>query len=227
MRIEKPHRILIVLLGALPLLSGCLGPRMELRHQVLPNCSVTNAAFRDSLAAIVGTPFVEGNRITPLINGDEIFPALLNAIKSATNTINLENYMWRSGPLSDEFITLICERARAGVDVRIITDALGSMDFEAEDVGKLRSCGVKFNFYNPARLHLLQRINFRDHRKLLIVDGAIGFTGGVCIADEWLGDAETRNQWRETHFRVEGPVVHQLQGVFAANWLKTEGELLF
>jgi cardiolipin synthase len=135
--------------------------------------------------------------------------------------------MWRSGPLSDEFIEALCERSRAGVTVRVITDALGSMDLENEDVKTMQSCGIRFRFYNPARLHLLQRLNFRDHRKLLIVDGAVGFTGGVCIADEWVGDAENNSQWRETHFRVEGPVVNELQGVFAANWLKTEGELLF
>lgn len=208
-------------------LCGCLGPRMELTQQVVPNCSVTNDAFRDSLEAIVGTPFVNGNRITRLINGDEIFPSMLKAIRAATNTINLENFMWRSGPLSDEFVDAMCERARAGVEVRVITDALGSMDLEREDVARLRACGVKLRFYNPARLHLILRLNFRDHRKLLIVDGAVGFTGGVCIADEWTGDAENKNQWRETHFRVEGPVVNELQGVFAANWLKTDGQLLF
>jgi cardiolipin synthase len=165
--------------------------------------------------------------VTRLLNGDEIFPAMLKAINAATNTINLENYMWRSGPLSDEFVAALSERARDGVDIRIITDAFGSMDFDSQDQETLRAAGVRFNFYNPTRLHVLPRLNFRDHRKLLIVDGAIGFTGGVCIADEWMGDAETKYQWRETHFEVEGPVVVQLQGVFAANWLKTEGELLF
>lgn len=217
----------VLMFPAALLLAGCLGPRMELTQQVATGCSVTNPAFVSSLSGIVGTPFVKGNHVIRLLNGDEIFPAMLKAIRSATNTVNLENYMWRSGPLSDEFVTAISERARAGVDVRVITDALGSMGFASGDVETLQSSGVKFNFYNPTRLHVLPRMNFRDHRKLLIVDGAVGFTGGVCIADEWTGDAETKNQWRETHFQVEGPVVAQLQGVFAANWLKTEGELLF
>jgi len=216
-----------VLLAAALLLVGCLGPRMQLKQEVAAGCSVTDPAFVSSLSAIVGTPFVNGNRVTRLLNGDQIFPAMLKAIWAATNTINLENYMWSSGPLSDEFIAAISERAGAGVDVRVITDAFGSRDFDDRDVERLHSAGVKFNFYNPTRLHVLPRMNFRDHRKLLIVDGAIGFTGGVCIADEWAGDAETEKQWRETHFQVEGPVVAQLQGVFAANWLKTEGELLF
>ena len=212
---------------ALCLFPGCIGPRMQLLRQVEVGSSVTNLAFRNSLAAFVGTPFVAGNRITRLMNGDEIFPAMLSAIRAATNTINLEAFLWHSGPLSDEFIAAISERARAGVQVRIITDAVGSMDLDDRDVEALRAAGVNFNFYNPLRLHVLPRFYFRDHRKLLIVDGSVGFTGGVCIADEWTGDAETVEQWRETHFRVEGPVVAQLQGVFAANWLKTEGELLF
>jgi cardiolipin synthase len=215
------------LLAGAAMMSGCLGPRMQLKQQVAAVCCVTNGAFCSSLSAIVGTPFVNGNRVTRLLNGDEIFPTMLKAIRSATNTINLENYLWRSGPLSDEFVTALAGRARAGVDVRIITDAFGSMDFDSSDLETLRAAGVKFNFYNPARLHVLPRFNFRDHRKLLIVDGAAGFTGGVCIADEWTGNAEAGGQWRETHFQVEGPVVAQLQGVFAANWLKTEGELLF
>src|SRR5688572_24856778 len=99
------NRLLSVcLLGAGLLVSGCLGPRMELTQQVAPGCTVTNPTFGRSLSAIVGTSFVDGNRVTRLLNGDEIFPAMLKAIKSATNTINLENYMWRSGPLSDEFV---------------------------------------------------------------------------------------------------------------------------
>ena len=222
---SKP--LLIVALLALVATSGCLGPRMQLRTKVVPECSVTNPVFAESLAAIVGAPFVDGNRITPLVNGDEIFPAMLRAIDSATNTVNLENYLWRSGPLSDEFVAAVCERARAGVEVRVITDALGSIRLNDSDVRRMRAAGVELHFYNPPRLHGLPKLNFRDHRKLLIVDGKVGFTGGVCIADEWTGDAETKEQWRETHFQVEGPAVAQLQGVFAANWLKTEGELLF
>ena len=200
---------------------------MELRKQVVSECSVTNDVFARSLSSIVGMPFVNGNLITPLVNGDEIFPAMLRAIDSATNTVNLENYLWRSGPVSDEFVAAVCERARAGVEVRVITDALGSIRLKDDDVRRMRTAGVKLHFYNPPRLHGLPKLNFRDHRKLLIVDGTIAFTGGVCIADEWTGDAETKHQWRETHFQVEGPAVGQLQGVFTANWLKTEGELLF
>jgi cardiolipin synthase A/B len=215
-----------VALSAVVLLTGCHGPRMELRRPITATTAVGDAAFRDSLSSIVGTPFVGGNRITRLMNGDEIFPAMLQALAAATNTIMFENYMWISGRLSDQFIATIVERAHAGVDVRVIVDALGSSIQDA-DVQRLREAGVKFVFYNPPWPHFIHRLNYRDHRKLLIIDGAVGFSGGACLADEWAGNAESPEQWRDTHFRVEGPVVGQIQGVFAYNWLKTQGELLF
>ena len=199
---------------------------MELSRPVAATTAVTDTAFRDSLAAVIGTPFVGGNRITRLLNGDEIFPAMLRAIVTATNSIMFENYLWSSGPLSDQFIAALTARARAGVDVRMIVDGFGS-NIDFADVARLRAAGVKLVFYNPPFPHFIHRLNFRDHRKLLIVDGAVGFNGGACIADAWTGKAEASEQWRDTHFRIEGPLVAQLQGVFADNWLKTEGELIF
>ena len=199
---------------------------MELSRPVAATTAVTDTAFRDSLAAVIGTPFVGGNRITRLLNGDEIFPAMLRAIVTATNSIMFENYLWSSGPLSDQFIAALTARAWAGVDVRMIVDGFGS-NIDFADVARLRAAGVKLVFYNPPFPHFIHRLNFRDHRKLLTVDGAVGFNGGACIADAWTGKAEASEQWRDTHFRIEGPLVAQLQGVFADNWLKTEGELIF
>jgi cardiolipin synthase len=220
------NRLLVVLVAGAFLAAGCHGPRMELTRPIVANTAVTDAAFRDSLAAVIGTPFVGGNRITRLLNGDEIFPSMLQAIVAATNTIMFENYLWSSGPLSDQFIAALTERARAGVDVRMIVDSFGS-NIDAADVKRLRAAGAKLIFYNPPFPHFIHRLNFRDHRKLLIVDGAVGFSGGACIADAWTGKAEASEKWRDTHFRIEGPLVAQLQGVFADNWLKTQGELIF
>jgi cardiolipin synthase len=151
---------------------------------------------------------------------------MLKAIQGATNNVMFENYLWSSGSLSDQFIAALTERARAGVDVRIIVDSFGS-EMDGDDVDKLRDGGAKFVFYNPPFPHFIHRLNFRDHRKILIVDGAIGFCGGACISDAWKGHAQNSELWRDTHFMVEGPLVGQLQGVFAANWLKIEGEMLF
>ena len=196
-----------------------------MRRAVSVNVSVTNAAFQNSLSALVGSPFLNGNQITRLKNGD-VFPTMIQAIAAATNTVTFENYLWDSGLVSDRFIAALTERARAGIDVRVIADWIGS-NIDRKDVRALRKAGVKFNFYNPPRLHRLPALNFRDHHKLLIIDGAIGFVGGVCIADAWSGNARKSLEWRDTHFRMEGPVVAQLQAAFAANWLKTEGEILF
>ena len=208
------------------LTSGCHGPRMELTRQVAPTTAVTDPAFRDSLAAVIGNPFIGGNRITRLVNGDEIFPAMLQAIAAATNTVMFENYLWESGRVSDQFIAALTERARAGVDVRVVVDAIGSV-ISLADITRLRAAGVTLVFNNPPFPQFIHQLNFRDHRKLLIVDGAVGFNGGACVADAWAGAAETPDQWRDTHFRIEGPLVGQLQGVFADNWLKTKGELIF
>lgn len=207
--------------------TGCSGPKIELKRPVVFHGTVADPTFRDSLAGQLRTGFLPGNRIEPLLNGEQILPAMIAAIRSATNSINLENYIWRSGRMSDAFIEALTERARAGVEVRCIADGFGTLGLKDDDEHRLRNAGVKFVRYNKPRLHLLNRVNFRDHRKLMIVDGRIGFTGGACIGDAWLGNAETKDLWRDTNFQVEGPTVAQIQGIFGANWLKTEGEMLF
>jgi len=152
---------------------------------------------------------------------------MIHAIRAATNNVNMETFLWASGEMSDAFIDALTDRARAGITVRVVVDALGSRRLKDADVERMREAGVRFRQYNKPHLARLHRLNFRDHRKLLVVDGAVAFIGGACVADEWLGNAETSNQWRDTHFRVEGPIVRELQGVFASTWLKVEGELLF
>jgi cardiolipin synthase len=216
---------MVVLCAAL-LLAGCRGPHVEIRKPIVVSEAVTNVVFRNSLAGYLGNPFVDGNHITRLRNGDEIFPAMLKALAAATNTISFENYIWDSGRVSDRFIAVLIERARAGVEVRVITDALGS-EIAPRDVRLLREHGIMYRSYNRLRLYNPLSYNVRNHHKILVVDGAVGFTGGVCIADEWAGNARYKEEWRDTHFRVEGPVVAQLQRAFAASWLRTDGEVLF
>lgn len=203
---------------------GCHGPREKLRQPVESRGAVTSTAFQLSLASRTGTPFLPGNQVEPLLNGDKILPAMIDAIRRATNTVNLETYIWRSGRMSDQFIDALTERARAGIEVRCIADGLGTLSLKDDDLNRLRSAGVKFQRYNKPRF--LHRVNFRDHRKLMIVDGRVGFTGGACIGDAWLGNAETKELWRDTHFKIEGPCVAQIQSIFASNWLETAGEPL-
>jgi cardiolipin synthase A/B len=206
--------------------AGCHGPKLELKRTIVFEDGVDAPSFRRTLAGQLRTEFLPGNRIEPLLNGDQILPSMIAAIRSASNSVNLETFIWRSGRMSDEFVNALAERARAGVAVRCIADGLGTLNLDDADLERLRAAGVKFHRYNKPRLHLLNRVNYRDHRKVMIVDGYVGFTGGACIGDAWLGNAETKELWRDTHFRVEGPSVAQIQGVFAANWLKTEGEML-
>lgn len=194
--------------------------------QVQADYSVSDPAFRQAIGHLVSAPLLPGNKVTTLINGDQIFPAMIDAMRRAQKTITLENFIFRSGRLSGQLVPLLCEKAKAGVTVNVIMDSMGCSKLEQSEVDALEQSGVLFVKYNRPEWHKLLRVNHRDHRKILVVDGTIGFTGGACLADEWLGNAETEKQWRDTHFKLEGPAVGQLQGVFVSNWIQTQNEVL-
>ena len=206
---------------------GCRAPRLHLQERVVTESSVTEPSFRHSLGGALRTPFVAGNRVSPLVNGDQFVPAIVAAIHAASNSINIETFIWKSGRMTDQILEPLIERARAGVEVRVIADALGTYRLVGKDRERMRVAGIRFVRMNPPRLTRVHRLNFRDHRKLVIVDGQVAFTGGFCIGDKWLGNAETEASWRDTLVQVEGPIVAQFQGVFSANWLEGTGELLF
>lgn len=183
--------------------------------------------FASALGPIVGSEFIGGNKVELLINGDQFFPAMLRSIKEAQKTITLETYIWTPGKVSEDFVFALMERARAGVKVHVLVDGMGTLKFEDDDRDRLREAGVEI--YKYGREHWWEvkpNINHRTHRKILVVDGRIGFTGGMCIDDRWAGNAENEKVWRETQIRVEGPVVRQLQAAFASNWLQTTSSLL-
>ena len=184
-------------------------------------------SFANAMGPITGADFTDGNTVETLVNGDGFFPPMLKAIREAQKTINLETYIWESGYISNLFIDALTERARAGVKVNALVDGMGALKFSDRDRDRLTEAGVLFHKYGRERWwHIKPNINHRTHRKLLIVDGKIGFTGGMCIADSWLGDAHAKNLWRETQVRVTGPVVRQMQAAFAHNWLQTTAGLL-
>lgn len=183
--------------------------------------------FVDSLGPLLGAEFTRGNSIKLLSNGDAFFPPMLEAISRAEHSITLESYIWASGEVSEKFIAALSERARHGVKVHVLVDGMGALKFEDADQQRLLAAGVEFVYYG--REHWWQwktDINQRTHRKLLIIDGRIGFTGGMCVADEWLGNATSQKSWREIQLQVEGPVVRQMQAVFITNWVQTTGRLL-
>jgi cardiolipin synthase A/B len=186
-----------------------------------------NPSFPAAMGPIVGAEFTAGNSVQTLVNGDEFFPAMLRAIHEAKRTITLESYIWSSGYISNKFIDALGERASHGVKVHVLVDGVGAIHFRDADRDRLRASGVELYVYGRQHWYEIKpNINHRTHRKLLIVDGKIGFAGGMCIDDKWLGHADSPNVWRETEVRIEGPVVREMQAVFAANWMQTTSSLL-
>ena len=182
--------------------------------------------FIQELGVLLGPPVLGGNRYEVLLNGDQIFPSLLEAIRGAKKTINFETYIYWSGDIGKKVADALAERARAGVAVHVLLDWVGSAKMEPALIDELKSAGIQVQRYHEPHWSTLGKLNNRTHRKLLVVDGRIGFTGGVGIAPEWEGNAQDPDHWRDTHFRVEGPVVAQMQAVFLDNWIKTAGEVL-
>lgn len=176
------------------------------------------------LEALLGVPTTSGNSITILRNGDEIFSAMLDAIRSATRTIDLVTFVWWKGSITQDFTDALAERAEAGVRVRLLLDTFGSRHLSTAQKRTMRAAGVDLRWFrpvDPAEFKRIARVNRRTHRKVLVCDETVGFTGGVGIAQEWCGNAADADQWRDTHFRVEGPAVHGLHGGFIDNWLET------
>jgi cardiolipin synthase len=179
-------------------------------------------------SALPGAAMTSGNRLELLENGDAIFPAMLDAISSARKTVNFEAYIFWSDEVGTRFRDALAERARHGVAVRVLLDAIGSprKRMKAADVDFLRSAGCRVEFFHPTKPWMLWVVNHRNHRRVLVVDGSIGFTGGVGFADPWRGDADSKDHWRDTQLRVEGPAVRGLQRAFQENWSEVTGEAL-
>jgi cardiolipin synthase len=182
--------------------------------------------FLFAAEALTQAPISTGNEISLLVNGDEIFPALLEALRDAERSIDLLTYVYWRGEIAEEVARLVCERARKGVEVNVLLDWVGSAKMDARLVEQMADAGVCVVRFRPLRPWTLRRLGNRTHRKVAVVDGDVGFIGGVGIADEWTGDAGDPDHWRDTHVRVRGPVVRALQGAFAENWLEATGDVL-
>ncbi|WP_240635876.1 phospholipase D-like domain-containing protein, partial [Caldimonas tepidiphila] len=181
----------------------------RIEHRVERRYELSDPDFRRSMGVMLGPAIVGGNRVEPLHNGDEIFPAMLGAIRGARHSITFETFIYWSGEVGRSFAEALSERARAGVRVHVMLDWIGSTPMDAELVEGMTAAGVEVERFHEPRGWHLARMNNRTHRKLLVVDGRVGFTGGVGIADQWQGRAQDPEHWRDTHFRVEGPVVAQ------------------
>jgi cardiolipin synthase len=195
-------------------------------RQVPTLYSVSDPQFVRNMSVLLGPPLVTGNRVQTLLNGDQIFPAMLKAIREAQNSITLETYIYWKGAMGDEFTQALAERAQAGVKVHVMYDAVGSQKIDKNIIKEMKDAGIELEIYNPVRWHSIAKMNNRTHRKILVIDGRIGFTGGVGIADEWSGSAQNSKHWRDTHFRIEGPAVAQMQAAFMENWIEVTGNVL-
>ena len=182
--------------------------------------------FLRSMSNLLGPPLMPGNQVKELLNGNEIFPPMLAAIRSAKKTITFETYIYWSGEIGKEFAEALAERSRAGVKVHVLVDWVGSVKMDQKLLQQMEDAKVEIRKYHPLHWYNISRMNNRTHRKLLVVDGKIGFTGGVGIADNWLGNAQDPEHWRDSHFSLEGPAVAQMQAAFMDNWIKTSGEVL-
>jgi len=208
-------------------LGGCaMQEGKKATQEVPPLYSADSPEFRQATGSLLGGNFVAGNSITTLVNGREIFPSMLSAIRAARHSIDFETYVMWDGAIAKQVAEALAERAQAGVKVNAILDAQGTSSMGSENLERLRAAGVTVVKYHSIVWLDPRRFNNRSHRKLLIIDGKIGFVGGVGIADEWLGNGEAPEHWRDNHYKVTGPVVAQLQAVFMDNWLKTRGEVL-
>jgi cardiolipin synthase len=178
--------------------------------------------LRRALEGVIGVPATEGNRIDVLRNGDEIFPAMLKAIDEAKHTVDFLTFVYWSGSIGTKFAKALSARAKAGVRVRVVLDALGAHPMDKALISEMEDSGVLVRWFRP--LHRLRptQVNHRTHRKVLIADESVGFTGGVGIADVWLGNARDENEWRDTHFRIEGAAVDGLRAAFLDNWAETD-----
>lgn len=213
---------LAVAFVAMNLMSG----EKKIQEQLDRLYDTDDPQFRRSMSVLLGPPMLEGNRVQELLNGDQIFPAMLEAIHGARHSITFETFIYWKGEIGDRFAEALAERARSGVKVHVLLDWVGSMKMEDRYLQQMKDAGVEIERYHKPHWSHLARLNQRTHRKVLVIDGHVGFTGGVGIADEWQGQAQDKEHWRDSHFRVEGPVVAQMQAVFTDNWIKATGRVL-
>jgi cardiolipin synthase len=197
-------------------------PEYGLNHDF----AIESAEFLSTIAGATDTPLQQGNKIEIYNNGDEFYPPMLEAIKQARSSVTIEAYIYWAGEIGRKFADALAAKRREGVPVKLLLDAVGSATISDEILKTLQDGGCEVRWYHPIHWYSLNRINNRTHRKSLIVDGQVGFTGGAGIADHWLGHAENPDHWRDIQIRLEGPAVGTLQSAFSRNWLETTRELI-
>lgn len=229
---ERERSTSPLLLAGASLASGVLGVLIarnffetdkKIQHSINTDYGVGDDPFCRTMSYLLGPPLLEGNKVETLENGCRIFPAMLEAIASAQRSITFENFVFSEGEVTRRFALALAERAKAGVKVHFLQDAMGCNCIQGADMEMMKHAGVEVEIF---RYFNFSRFNQRTHRKILVVDGRVGFTGGVGISDAWDGNADQPLRWRDTHYRLEGPTVSQLQQAFMDNWMETRAAVL-
>jgi len=195
-------------------------------HVLLPSMALGEPSFFPTLEAYAQAPIVGGNRIEILLNGEQIFPAMLDTIRAAEKTITYAQYSYEDGPVALSIAEALADRCRAGVTANVLLDGFGTLQMPAEYSELMRRAGCHVVSFRPLGPFTVLRANNRNHRRILVVDGRVGFTGGSGVGEQWMGNGRVEDHWRDTDVRIEGPVVEYLQGAFAENWLQATGVVL-
>lgn len=224
MRLPKLRHVLgAILMIALVLAIGLVIAQDQETLRVRTSIAAEDPRFPDYLARLLGHPITTGDRYVVLRNGDGTFPAMLRAIDAARTRISFETYIYESGEVAGAFTKALANAARRGVKVQILLDAVGSARSEAGHIEQLQEAGCEIGWFNPVRYYTIEEVNYRTHRKILVVDGEVAFVGGVAVADHWAGDAQDKDHWRDTQIEIHGPAVDNIEAGFHENWIETGG----
>jgi cardiolipin synthase len=195
-------------------------------HVALPALRLGEPSFFPTLEAYAAAPIVGGNAVDVLLNGEQIFPAMLEAIRGAEKTITYAQYFYEDGPVSRDVADALAERCRAGVGVNVLLDSFGTLGMPPAYAELMQRSGCHVAYFRPLTQQIVGRYNNRNHRRILVVDGRIGFTGGSGVSRKWMGNGRVEGHWRDTDVRLEGPAIEYLQAAFAENWLEATGIVL-
>ena len=195
-------------------------------HVLLPSLALGEPSFFPTLEAYASAPIVGGNRVDVLLNGEQIFPAMLEAVASAQQTITYAQYFYEDGPISRDLAEALAERCRAGVGVNVLLDSFGALNMPKEYADLMSRSGCHVAWFRPLAQYIFRRYDNRNHRRILVIDGRVGFTGGSGVSRKWMGNGRTEHHWRDTDVRVQGPAVEYLQAAFAESWLEATGVVL-
>jgi cardiolipin synthase len=217
------HLLIAILVVALFIAAGLALAQDQETLRVRTSLAATDAAFPDYLARLVGHRLTAGDRYIVHTNGDHAFPAMLEAVGRAQHRVSFESYIYESGEVGGKFTAALEAAARRGVDVRIVLDSVGAKNAEPEHIERLQKAGCKIGWFNAVAGYSLEEANYRTHRKALVIDGDIGFVGGMSPADQWVKEIDGQQPWRDTQIEVRGPAALDIEAAFNENWIETGG----